>query len=68
MLFSVGTFYEFSTIRYPMSFCVLAQNEGEQSAKGRTINDLGGPQGREFVLSFFFPGQPAVEFFSWPTC
>ncbi len=42
-------------------------------AKGRTITDLGGPPGREFMLSFFFlanrqlsfffPGQPAVEFF-----
>ncbi len=45
--------------------------------KGRTINDLGGPSGREFALSvffffrvvelsFFFPGRVAVEFFFLP--
>ncbi len=34
MLYSVGTFCESSTIRYPMSIYVLAQSEGKQSAKG----------------------------------
>ena len=33
MLFLVGTFCEFSTVRYPMSIYVLAQSEGEKSAK-----------------------------------
>ncbi len=48
--------------------------------KGRTINDLGGPPGREFMLSFFFlanrqlsfefffPGRVAVEFFFYHFC
>ncbi len=33
------------------------------TTKGRTIHDLGGASGREFVLSFIFPGQLTVEFF-----
>ncbi len=32
-----------------------------------TINDLGGDLGQRTLDEFFFPGQPADEFFSWPT-
>ncbi len=33
------------------------------SPKGRTINNLGGPSGREFVLSFFFLTNRLLSFF-----
>ncbi len=50
----------FRLVEYP---CLLKNRFSWITPQGRTINDLEGAPGREFVLSFFFPRQLAVELF-----